>query len=163
MARCGSNLPVASDSMVGRKKEGPKFKQRADEVKNLAKDALTGMDKLAKVPEAVQAQILSRIPLGRFGKPEEIAHDADSAQRKCADGRSGLRRRCRGRGPGWNWYSLRVGPSFARIVGPASWRRISVLRQAIMWDRAIARNCSGRTIPVNRMNSRIAIWYMGRV
>ncbi len=60
--------------MVGRKKEGPKFKQRVDEVlKNLAKDALAGMDKLAKVPEAVQAQILSRIALGRFGKPEEIA------------------------------------------------------------------------------------------
>jgi acetoacetyl-CoA reductase/3-oxoacyl-[acyl-carrier protein] reductase len=28
---------------------------------------------LAKVPEAVQAQILTRIPMGRFGKPEEIA------------------------------------------------------------------------------------------
>jgi acetoacetyl-CoA reductase/3-oxoacyl-[acyl-carrier protein] reductase len=33
----------------------------------------TQTDMLAKVPEAVQAQILSRIPLGRFGKPEEIA------------------------------------------------------------------------------------------
>ena len=31
----------------------------------------TGM--LAKVPEAVQAQILARIPMGRFGRPEEIA------------------------------------------------------------------------------------------
>jgi acetoacetyl-CoA reductase len=31
----------------------------------------TGM--LAKVPEAVQAAILARIPMGRFGKPEEIA------------------------------------------------------------------------------------------
>jgi acetoacetyl-CoA reductase len=31
----------------------------------------TGM--LAKVPEQVQAQILARIPMGRFGKPEEIA------------------------------------------------------------------------------------------
>jgi acetoacetyl-CoA reductase/3-oxoacyl-[acyl-carrier protein] reductase len=31
----------------------------------------TGM--LAKVPEPVQAQILARIPMGRFGKPEEIA------------------------------------------------------------------------------------------
>jgi acetoacetyl-CoA reductase len=31
----------------------------------------TGM--LAKVSEAVQAQILARIPMGRFGKPEEIA------------------------------------------------------------------------------------------
>ncbi len=31
----------------------------------------TGM--LAKVPEAVQATILARIPMGRFGKPEEIA------------------------------------------------------------------------------------------
>src|SRR5450631_1268642 len=31
----------------------------------------TGM--LAKVPEAVRAQILARIPMGRFGKPEEIA------------------------------------------------------------------------------------------
>jgi acetoacetyl-CoA reductase/3-oxoacyl-[acyl-carrier protein] reductase len=30
-------------------------------------------DMLAKVPEAVQAQILGRIPLGRFGRPEEIA------------------------------------------------------------------------------------------
>jgi acetoacetyl-CoA reductase/3-oxoacyl-[acyl-carrier protein] reductase len=30
-------------------------------------------DMLAKVPEPVQAQILTRIPLGRFGKPEEIA------------------------------------------------------------------------------------------
>jgi acetoacetyl-CoA reductase/3-oxoacyl-[acyl-carrier protein] reductase len=28
---------------------------------------------LAKVPEEVQAKIRSRIPLGRFGKPEEIA------------------------------------------------------------------------------------------
>jgi len=32
-------------------------------------------------------------------------------------------------------------------VGPASWRRISVLRQAITWDRATSRNSSGRTIP----------------
>jgi len=80
-------------------------------LKNLAKDALTGMDKLAKVPEAVQAQILSRIPLGRFGKPKEIAHDADSAQRKCDGGRSGLRRGCRGRGPGCSGFSLRVGRS----------------------------------------------------
>ena len=31
----------------------------------------TGM--LAKVPEQVRAQILARIPMGRFGKPEEIA------------------------------------------------------------------------------------------
>ena len=31
----------------------------------------TGM--LAKVPEPVQATILARIPMGRFGKPEEIA------------------------------------------------------------------------------------------
>jgi acetoacetyl-CoA reductase/3-oxoacyl-[acyl-carrier protein] reductase len=31
----------------------------------------TGM--LAKVPESVQAQILARIPMGRFAKPEEIA------------------------------------------------------------------------------------------
>jgi len=31
----------------------------------------TGM--LAKVPEAVQSQILARIPMGRFGLPEEIA------------------------------------------------------------------------------------------
>jgi acetoacetyl-CoA reductase/3-oxoacyl-[acyl-carrier protein] reductase len=28
---------------------------------------------LSKVPEPVQKQILSRIPLGRFGKPEEVA------------------------------------------------------------------------------------------
>jgi acetoacetyl-CoA reductase/3-oxoacyl-[acyl-carrier protein] reductase len=33
----------------------------------------TQTDMLAKVPEAVQAQIRARIPLGRFGKPEEIA------------------------------------------------------------------------------------------
>jgi acetoacetyl-CoA reductase/3-oxoacyl-[acyl-carrier protein] reductase len=33
----------------------------------------TQTDMLAKVPEAVQAQILTRIPLGRFGKLEEIA------------------------------------------------------------------------------------------
>ncbi|MCC7462162.1 MAG: 3-oxoacyl-ACP reductase FabG [Gammaproteobacteria bacterium] len=33
----------------------------------------TQTDMLAKVPEAVQAQILTRIPMGRFGKPEEIA------------------------------------------------------------------------------------------
>ena len=31
----------------------------------------TGM--LAKVPEQVRSQILARIPMGRFGKPEEIA------------------------------------------------------------------------------------------
>ena len=31
----------------------------------------TGM--LAKVPEQVQSQILARIPMGRFGKPEEVA------------------------------------------------------------------------------------------
>lgn len=31
----------------------------------------TGM--LAKVPEPVRAQILARIPMGRFGKPEEVA------------------------------------------------------------------------------------------
>jgi len=30
-------------------------------------------DMLAKVPEAVQAQILGRIPLGRFGQPQEVA------------------------------------------------------------------------------------------
>lgn len=33
----------------------------------------TQTDMLAKVPDAVQTQILSRIPLGRFGKPEEVA------------------------------------------------------------------------------------------
>jgi acetoacetyl-CoA reductase/3-oxoacyl-[acyl-carrier protein] reductase len=33
----------------------------------------TQTDMLAKVPEPVQAQILSRIPMARFGKPEEIA------------------------------------------------------------------------------------------
>ncbi len=33
----------------------------------------TQTDMLAKVPEQVQAQILTRIPMGRFGKPEEIA------------------------------------------------------------------------------------------
>jgi acetoacetyl-CoA reductase/3-oxoacyl-[acyl-carrier protein] reductase len=33
----------------------------------------TQTDMLAKVPEAVQAQILGRIPMARFGKPEEIA------------------------------------------------------------------------------------------
>jgi NAD(P)-dependent dehydrogenase (short-subunit alcohol dehydrogenase family) len=31
----------------------------------------TGM--LAKVPEAVQAQLLARIPMGRFATPDEIA------------------------------------------------------------------------------------------
>jgi NAD(P)-dependent dehydrogenase (short-subunit alcohol dehydrogenase family) len=30
-------------------------------------------DMLSKVPEPVQKQILSRIPMGRFGKPEEVA------------------------------------------------------------------------------------------
>ena len=30
-------------------------------------------DMLAKVPENVQAQIKSRIPMGRFGMPEEVA------------------------------------------------------------------------------------------
>jgi acetoacetyl-CoA reductase len=33
----------------------------------------TMTDMLSKVPEPVQKQILGRIPLGRFGKPEEIA------------------------------------------------------------------------------------------
>ena len=33
----------------------------------------TQTDMLAKVPGPVQAQILARIPMGRFGKPEEIA------------------------------------------------------------------------------------------
>ncbi len=33
----------------------------------------TQTDMLAKVPEAVQAQILGRIPMARFGQPEEIA------------------------------------------------------------------------------------------
>jgi 3-oxoacyl-(acyl-carrier-protein) reductase len=33
----------------------------------------TQTDMLAKVPQPVQAQILGRIPMGRFGKPEEIA------------------------------------------------------------------------------------------
>jgi len=40
---------------------------------NALAPGFTLTDMLAKVPEAVQAQILSRIPLGRFGKPEEIA------------------------------------------------------------------------------------------
>lgn len=33
----------------------------------------TQTDMLAKVPDAVQAQIRERIPMGRFGQPEEIA------------------------------------------------------------------------------------------
>lgn len=33
----------------------------------------TQTDMLAKVPDAVQTQILSRIPMGRFGNPEEVA------------------------------------------------------------------------------------------
>jgi NAD(P)-dependent dehydrogenase (short-subunit alcohol dehydrogenase family) len=40
---------------------------------NALAPGFTRTDMLAKVPEAVQAQILQRIPLGRFGKPEEIA------------------------------------------------------------------------------------------
>ncbi len=40
---------------------------------NVVAPGFTETDMLAKVPENVQAQILSRIPLGRFGLPEEIA------------------------------------------------------------------------------------------
>ena len=42
LACCGSNAPVAGDSMIGRNKEGPMVKQRADEVlKNPAKDTVS--------------------------------------------------------------------------------------------------------------------------
>ncbi len=40
---------------------------------NALAPGFTLTDMLAKVPESVQAQIRSRIPLGRFGLPEEIA------------------------------------------------------------------------------------------
>jgi len=40
---------------------------------NALAPGFTLTDILAKVPEEVQAKIRSRIPLGRFGKPEEIA------------------------------------------------------------------------------------------
>jgi len=40
---------------------------------NALAPGFTLTDMLAKVPESVQAQIRSRIPLGRFGRPEEIA------------------------------------------------------------------------------------------
>jgi acetoacetyl-CoA reductase len=40
---------------------------------NALAPGFTLTDMLAKVPEEVQAKIRSRIPLGRFGKPEEIA------------------------------------------------------------------------------------------
>jgi acetoacetyl-CoA reductase len=40
---------------------------------NALAPGFTLTDMLAKVPENVQEQILARIPMGRFGKPEEIA------------------------------------------------------------------------------------------
>jgi acetoacetyl-CoA reductase len=40
---------------------------------NALAPGFTLTDMLAKVPESVQAQIKSRIPMGRFGLPEEIA------------------------------------------------------------------------------------------
>lgn len=40
---------------------------------NVVAPGFTMTDMLAKVPENVQEQIKSRIPMGRFGKPEEIA------------------------------------------------------------------------------------------
>jgi acetoacetyl-CoA reductase len=40
---------------------------------NALAPGFTETDMLAKVPENVQAQILARIPMARFGKPEEIA------------------------------------------------------------------------------------------
>jgi acetoacetyl-CoA reductase len=40
---------------------------------NALAPGFTLTDMLAKVPEEVQAKIRARIPLGRFGKPEEIA------------------------------------------------------------------------------------------
>ncbi len=40
---------------------------------NVVAPGFTMTDMLAKVPENVQEQIKSRIPLGRFGRPEEVA------------------------------------------------------------------------------------------
>ncbi|MCX7792261.1 MAG: 3-oxoacyl-ACP reductase FabG [Chloroflexaceae bacterium] len=40
---------------------------------NVVAPGFTMTDMLAKVPENVQEQIKSRIPMGRFGKPEEVA------------------------------------------------------------------------------------------
>ncbi len=40
---------------------------------NALAPGFTETDMLAKVPEAVRAQILARIPMGRFGSPAEIA------------------------------------------------------------------------------------------
>ena len=40
---------------------------------NSVSPGFTETDMFAKVPEKVQEQIKARIPLGRFGKPEEIA------------------------------------------------------------------------------------------
>jgi acetoacetyl-CoA reductase len=40
---------------------------------NALAPGFTETDMLAKVPENVQQQIVARIPMGRFGKPEEIA------------------------------------------------------------------------------------------
>jgi NAD(P)-dependent dehydrogenase (short-subunit alcohol dehydrogenase family) len=40
---------------------------------NALAPGFTETDMLAKVPESVQAQIRARIPMGRFGKPQEIA------------------------------------------------------------------------------------------
>jgi acetoacetyl-CoA reductase/3-oxoacyl-[acyl-carrier protein] reductase len=40
---------------------------------NALAPGFTETSMLAKVPEQVQTQILARIPMGRFGKPEEIA------------------------------------------------------------------------------------------
>lgn len=40
---------------------------------NAVAPGFTRTDMLARVPEAIQAQILSKIPLGRFAEPKEIA------------------------------------------------------------------------------------------
>jgi len=40
---------------------------------NVVAPGFTLTDMFAKVPDNIQEQIKSRIPLGRFGKPEEIA------------------------------------------------------------------------------------------
>src|SRR5437870_6822492 len=41
---------------------------------NAIAPGFTLTDMLAKVPDAIQDQIKARIPMGRFGLPEEIAH-----------------------------------------------------------------------------------------
>jgi acetoacetyl-CoA reductase/3-oxoacyl-[acyl-carrier protein] reductase len=68
-----ANYSASKGGMIALTKTAAVELAKANITVNTVSPGFTETDMFAEVPEKVQEQIKQRIPMGRFGKPEEIA------------------------------------------------------------------------------------------